>query len=137
MAHFGESFGRRAAHALGRRIGRHEIGICGFDIEKFLFQGVEGFVRNLLPVENMIEIPVMVDGRFEMQGAFPRFGLVHGMSVIKKETAVDRAHRARDRRAAFFTDELDLANSFGQRGGEMVGTMAEGQSLHGRFLHKR
>jgi hypothetical protein len=65
VAHLPEAFGGLAAHALGGRVGREQIGDLGLDALQLVHQRVVCSVANLRRVEDVIE--VLVAAKFGAQ----------------------------------------------------------------------
>ena len=60
MRYLDECAKRCAADALGGRIGREQFGKLPLELYQLVFKRIKRGVRNLLPVKDMIEIPMMV-----------------------------------------------------------------------------
>jgi len=79
-----------AAHPLGRRIRPYLIGIVVFKIKKLFFQRVQCFIRDLLPVKDMVLVTVTVDKGYQFLDPSDRFLFCHTKILDFPPPAVNR-----------------------------------------------
>ena len=61
VRHLGELVERLGAHALGGRVGRHELGVLGLEVAQLVQQRVVDVVAHLGVVEDVVAVVVMVE----------------------------------------------------------------------------
>ena len=61
VAHFLEALGRLAAHALRRRVGRHQFGMLAFEPLQLIHQLVEGLVGDGRRIHHVVQVLVVAD----------------------------------------------------------------------------
>jgi hypothetical protein len=72
VAHFFKPGKGLSSHPLGGRIGRYEIGKQGFKFDKLVFERIEGRVRYVGAVKDVIEIAVMINLSSKLRDAIFR-----------------------------------------------------------------